>query len=160
MAQLGVERGHSFSFSGLSRKTAAPGVLVDQQFGKATVVWRKSTPGFRGFLAAHSLGIGIGIDVAVTGFFQIGADYWSNPFLTPGQRLGQLSSNLVSGLATSVATFYTVGFITTVVSLNPVGLAVTTIAVATGYAFGFNYISNIFQDAFGFKSERRNLRPL
>ncbi len=103
LKQLGVNYGHVFDYASdnfVSQVDSPTNIKV----GTAILGWRKGSPNWRNFIHANGLRIGVGIDVGVSALFEIGAPYWSNPYLSRGQKIGQLSFKVAGFAGASVAT--------------------------------------------------------
>jgi len=158
LAELGVQRGHVFEFTGEARLVRPGEVddLLQGSFNKSTLGWAQEYHGWRGFLAQHDLLSGVGIDIAVEILFQLNEPYWSNPYLSSGQKVGQLTVNLTfAGLAAG-ATYYTVIFIGVT---GPAGFVVT-IVVGTAWSLVGSRLAHAFIEDSGLSQEHRRLRPL
>lgn len=155
---LGRFAGEQFELFGASRLVRPKefGGLVRGNFEGAAVDWVREYRGWRGFLARHELAVGIGVDVAVEALFQINAPYWSNPYLTPGQKVGQFSVYVTSAGVSSALTW---GTVTLIGVTGPAGIVVA-IVVGTGWSLAGSYAANTVIGDLGFDREQRRLQPL
>jgi len=157
LKQLGAKTGELFSYTGdtLMSKVDAPTGL-----GTATISWEKGPATWRNVIHANGLAIGVGIDMGVSALFEIGAPYWGNPYLSGGQKIGQFGFKLAGYAGASIATYYTMAWITSGITLNPVPLVIATIGVGTMYGFGSSHITDFSIDQSGANQENRKLQPL
>ncbi len=163
-AKLGIKNGQLLKQAYGNKQLIRPGAAIPETtsiegLGKATTGFLDETTsvGLRGFIAKHPLGIGLGVDIGIAVLFELNSSYWSNPYLSRGQKLGQFSVNLTFAGIASGATFYTV---TAIGISNPVGIVVATIGAGTLYVFGFGQVAHSIIEESGLNEENRRLQPL